>query len=142
MKKHRLMPLLTSNSWSGVVRGAVLRACGVGMSPPEPSKASPKHYGFSISESYADYKHVGAPTMKNKVTGQRVASNQLSWIIRKGDLILPGQPLRQTFVMNCTFETSKVQGNESVRLTFVGANMDEPPATLQGLPPGKSSFVW
>jgi hypothetical protein len=129
-----LTNLTASNSWSGVVRGAVFRCCGIGMDSPLPSKPCPRNYGLCVSETYAEYKHRSNETVKDEMHGRRVVPEQLIWIVRKGDLILPDQPLRRTFGLSCKFTSSQITSNERVRLTFVGTDIDDPPATLKSLP--------
>jgi hypothetical protein len=125
--------LLKGFSWSGVVRGAVFRACGIGMASPDPSMMSPQHYGITVSEAFANHKHHPDDAIKDEYHGRKVVPNQLIWLVRRGDLLLPDEPLVRKFGITCKFSYQQVARKEKVRLTFVGTHLEDPPNSLSQL---------
>jgi hypothetical protein len=107
------------------------------MDAPLASRACPRHYGLCVSESYAEYKHSGHEAVKDQFHGRKIVPEQLIWIVKKGDLILPDEPLKRKFGLSCKFSYSQISNNEKVRLTFVGTESQEPPSRLRVLPKGE-----
>jgi hypothetical protein len=116
-------------------------ACGIGMSTPESSRLAPRHYGINVSEAFAGYKHNHSEAVIDEFHGRPVVQDQLIWLIRKGDLILPDEPLRRKFAISCKFSFQEVSMNKTVRMTFAASNMDEPPSSLSRLPKSKQNLV-
>lgn len=50
--------------------------------------ACSRSYGIAYNETAAIYKYNAADTYRNEVTNTMMALQQLSWLIRRGDLIL------------------------------------------------------
>jgi hypothetical protein len=117
-----------------VVKGAVLKGMGLGTEPCIKVTKSLRHYGFSLSESYAEYKHNNAKTVVDPFHGRKVATNQLEWVIKKGSVILPNEPIRQTLSMGCNFTRANLGAGASVRFVFVATAELSPPSSLENLP--------
>jgi hypothetical protein len=111
------------------------------MAAPEPSRPSQRHYGICVSEIFADYKHGGGEAVKDDYHGRKVVPDQLIWLVRKGDLVPPDEPLMRKFGINCKFSYQQISSNERVRLMFVSTALDEAPSTLREMPKGKPTFA-
>ncbi|KAH0537284.1 hypothetical protein FGG08_005909 [Glutinoglossum americanum] len=120
--------------WSGVVKGAVLRGMGIGMDVPVPVMSCPRHYGICISQVYADWMHNGETTVIDSFNRRQVVPKQLIWLVRRGDVILPGRPIVSTFSTDCKFTRRHLELGESVRMTVVATAIENPPSNLSDLP--------
>jgi hypothetical protein len=98
-----------------------------------------RHYGFSLSESYAHHKHNTAKTVIDPFHGRRVATNQLEWVVKKGSVILPDAPIQQKLSMGCKFTQSNIDKGASIRFIFVATVLNNPPSCLEELPRGMDS---
>ncbi|KAI5807165.1 hypothetical protein EDC01DRAFT_781954 [Geopyxis carbonaria] len=77
---------------TAVVKGAVLR----GLQPLLPSghtggisvtRLARRHYGAPMSTPFIPGRHLESDAYPDPVTGQKMARNQVSWFIRKGDAL-------------------------------------------------------
>lgn len=116
-----------ATSWTAVVKGAVLRGLGIGMTAPSPVKKCPRHFGVVISESYASFKHTQEDMYYDTLDGSKKAKGQLKWLVTKGDLILPEKPTELTFKFARKF---RGEDPKSFRLIFVASTESNPPSRL------------
>lgn len=82
-------------SWTAVVRGAVI--CGIEKNTTQNLiKATPcRHsYGVSVSLLYSDVYHSQRDRVVDDVTKLSLASEQLLWLLNKGDLVRSNAPLK------------------------------------------------
>jgi hypothetical protein len=121
-----------------VVKGAVLRGMGIGMDVAAKAMPCPRHYGICVSQIYADWSHSSEHTVTDHFHGRQVVPNQLAWLIRKGDVILPGGPIVSTFGVECRFTSSQLDLGEDMRIIFVASAADNPPSSLSTLQRGKA----
>jgi predicted RNA binding protein YcfA (HicA-like mRNA interferase family) len=112
---------------------------GMGTAAPKKVEKCLRHYGFSLSESYAHYKHNNAATVVDPFHGRRVATNQLEWVVKKGSVILPDAPIQQKLSMGCNFTQRNIDTGASVRFIFVATAQNNPPTCLDQLPRGQRS---
>lgn len=63
-------------------------------------------------------------------------SEQLVWLVRKGDLILPDEPIVSRFDLEGNFTSKHLISGKSMRIVFVASAIDNPPSTLAELPRG------
>jgi hypothetical protein len=90
-----------------------------------------------VSQIYADWRHTGETTVRDKFHGRAVVPQQLIWLVRKGDVILPDTPLKTSFTVNCRFTQANIDGGESARVVFVATALEEPPTNFSDLPKGE-----
>ncbi|KAF2823206.1 actin-like ATPase domain-containing protein [Ophiobolus disseminans] len=84
IKLHR-----PATSWSAVVQGAVLY--GMEITNRKHTKVMlpcPRNYGVQLNASFAKGVHDPRDQVTNPVTNHVMASKQLTWLIRKGDLLM------------------------------------------------------
>ena len=82
------------DSWTAVVRGAVI--CGIEKQMTQNLiKASPcRHsYGVSVSLLYSDVYHSPRHRIVDDVNKVALASEQMLWLLNKGDLVRSNVPL-------------------------------------------------
>jgi hypothetical protein len=123
------------------VKGAVLKGMGMGTEPCKKVDKCRRHYGLSLTESYAHYKHNNATTVVDPFHGRRVATDQLEWVIKKGSVILPDAPIQKTLTLSCRFTPQNIDTGANVRFVFVATDQGNPPSTLAQLPRGKCKHV-
>ncbi|KIW07011.1 uncharacterized protein PV09_01906 [Verruconis gallopava] len=83
---------MPETSWTAVARGGVI--CGVEKKHLKTlvrTSRSQKSYGIAVDESFS-YANDARDLDTNRLTGKRVARNQMKWLINKGDLILNTTP--------------------------------------------------
>jgi hypothetical protein len=118
------------------VKGAVLRGMGIGMDVAPQVRPCPRHYGISVSQIYADWRHNSERTVTDRFHGKQVAPEQLVWLVRKGDVILPDRPILSTFSVECRFTSKQRESGQNLRITFAASAIDNPPPSLFDLPRG------
>ncbi|KAF2671475.1 hypothetical protein BT63DRAFT_453870 [Microthyrium microscopicum] len=127
--------------WSAVVRGAVLKGMGVGADLPERVKECPRHYGICVSDVFAAWKYDGTDTVKNTYNASQMVHHQVSWLIKKGDVILPDKAIKAKLRVVCQFTDSHVKAGETVRVIFAATNQASPSRNLPDLPIDKNEVV-
>ncbi|RSM12109.1 hypothetical protein CEP52_002587 [Fusarium oligoseptatum] len=121
--------------WTAVTQGSVLRVMGLGANQPAAVGECPRHYGIAASEIWSQWRHGGKDKkkpVKDQVHGHKMAVGQITWLVRKGDVILPDKPIKMIQPVTCAF---KDDGSSSTaRITFCATTMAEAPTTLNQLP--------
>ena len=128
-------------SWTGVAMGAVLMGLGVGMALPVEAYSTPRHYGVCVSQTYAGWKHTDAATTQDRFHGNSVVLDQLIWLVQKGSLVLPDEPIRATCRISCRITPRNIELGEKLRIVFVGCADANPPSILADLPRGMSPDI-
>jgi len=100
------------NSWSGVVKGAVLRAVDIGMKLNIKGTACPRNYGICISRR------------KDRTL------DRITWLVREGDLIPSDKGIEATLVGQCRISSLDLFHARLARVVFVATDMVNPPTTL------------
>ena len=54
-----------------------------------------------------------------------MASNQIFWQVRKGDFIVPGEPISHDIELNVNFTSSEEKAGYGARICFVASSDDE-----------------
>jgi len=125
------------NSWTAVAEGAVLRGAGVGARAPEAAGECPRHYGIAASEPWSRWRHRERESLRaDNVHGRRVAAGQITWLVRKGDVILPGKPIEVRQRVTCSFRNSAAGCGSVAKITFCATALNEAPSSLTRLPAG------
>jgi hypothetical protein len=109
---------------------------GIGMDAAVSARPCPRHYGICASQMYADWRHSREEAVKDRFHGRQVVPDQLIWIIRKGDVILPGEPIASTISVECRFTSRHLDSGENMRVTFVTSTSENPPSNMSSLPRG------
>lgn len=102
----------------------------MGMAAAPTVRSCPRHYGICVSHKYEEWKNLGEATVKDTFHGQRMVPDQLFWLIRQGDAILPFDPITTQFGVRCKFTKQQYDLGSSVRITFVASSILEPPSTM------------
>lgn len=113
-----------------MVKGALLRGMGIGVETAAIVHSCPRHYGICVSQIYAELTNVNQPSRRQKVT------EQLVWLVRKRDLILPDEPIVLVFDLECRFTSKHLSLGKNMRIIFVASDIDNPPFSLAELPRG------
>lgn len=109
---------------------------GIGMDVAPKVKPCPRHYGICVAQAYADWRHGSDRAVTDTFHGRQVVPDQLFWLIRKGDVILPDEAIVSTFAITCRFTKGALEAGDSVRVIFVATDMVTPPSSLSKLPTG------
>jgi hypothetical protein len=120
-------------SWSGVVKGAVLRGVGIGMDVAPDVRSCPRHYAICVNELYAGWRHKEEQAVTDHVLGKQIVPQQLIWLIRKGDVILPDAPIVSSYVVENRFTSKQRDSRVSLRITFAASAIENPPSNLSDL---------
>lgn len=128
------------NCWIGVVKGAILRGMGIGMAAAATVRPCPRHYGICVSQKYEAWRNSSDNTVRDSFNGETMVPDQLFWLIRKGDAILPDGPIVSNFSVRCKFTRQQYDRGSGVRITFVASSTHSPPTTLAKLPRGMASL--
>lgn len=99
----------------------------MGMEVAAKANSCPRHYGICVSQIYAELTDVDRPSRRPVVT------EQLVWLVRRGDLILPDEPIVSRLDLECRFTSKHLNLGESMRIIFVASAIDNPPSTLAEL---------
>lgn len=105
---------------------------GIGADEPAKVKSCPRHYGICASQIYADWKHDSRHAVEDRFHGRQVVPEQLIWLVRQGDVILPDEPIVSIFDVECRFASLE----QSIRIIFVASAIEDPPSDLGNLPRG------
>ncbi|KAI8665736.1 hypothetical protein NCS56_01010700 [Fusarium sp. Ph1] len=123
--------------WTAVTQGSVLRVMGLGASQPTAVQACPRHYGIAASEEWSQWRHGGKgqkSPVKDQVHGHKMAVGQITWLVRKGDVIIPDNPIKTTQPVTCAFKDDYLGGSSTARITFCATTMTDAPTALDQLP--------
>ncbi len=114
-------------SWTAVVKGAVM--CGMGMGAHNAVLVKPvsRHYGIIGSENHTAWKHQDARIVVDQVHGSKMALDQITWLINKGDVILPTRPIRAGCRIACTYRQGHINNQSTLRVRFCATREEEPP---------------
>lgn len=113
---------------------------GLGASQPTAVQACPRHYGIAASEKRSQWRHGGKgqkSPVKDQVHGHKMAVGQITWLVRKGDVIIPDNPIKTTQPVTCAFKDDYLGGSSTARITFCATTMTDAPTALDQLPEGK-----
>ncbi|KAF2866044.1 hypothetical protein BDV95DRAFT_584773 [Massariosphaeria phaeospora] len=114
------------DGWSAVVQGAVLTGAGTGATVPAPVQRIPRYYGVCMSEIYQDWKDGGADQLATDwYNGKQIVPDAITWLVRQGDVVLPGTNLERDFAVDCKFTSDMYKNGSSARITFVAARVDD-----------------
>lgn len=108
---------------------------GIGMDMVARATLCPRHYGVCVSQIYADWVHNNEQAVTDKFRRQ-IVPQQLIWLIRKGDVILPDEPLVSTLSVECRFTSRDIDSNGDMRIIFVSSTANNPPSDISNLPRG------
>lgn len=78
-------------SWLAVVYGAVTKGIEQVFEGHARGTRIRRHYGVSTSQPFSSFRHSEEDAYSDPFDGEKKAGKQMSWLIRKGDLLLPGQ---------------------------------------------------
>lgn len=100
----------------------------MGMEVAAKVNSCPRHYGICVSQIYAELTDV------DRSSRRQVVTEQLVWLVRRGDLILPDEPVVSRFDLECRFTSKHLDLGKSMRIIFVASAIDNPPSRLTELP--------
>jgi hypothetical protein len=85
-----------SLGWAAVARGAVLKGIELDSTSARSLSPSPRHYGFSTSQPFLARKHSEEDAYFDPFDGGRKARDQMTWLVRKGDVLISDKPKEVT----------------------------------------------
>lgn len=104
----------------------------MGMEVAAKVRPCPRHYGICVSQIYDELTDV------DRSSRRQVVTEQLVWLVRRGDLILPDEPIRSRLDLECRFTPKHLNLGKVMRILFVASAMDNPPSTVAELSKGKA----
>ncbi|KAK3343427.1 hypothetical protein B0T25DRAFT_464384 [Lasiosphaeria hispida] len=115
--------------WTAVAQGGVLCAMGIGANNAVLAKPCPKHYGISGAEALSPWKHrdAGIRLSADRIHGGNMALDQITWLVRKGDIVLPDCPVEASCRVACSFVPTQIRDGSTMRVTFCATDMEQPP---------------
>lgn len=118
-----------SEGWSAVVRGAVLCGAGIGVKNAVHVKSCPRHFGVSGNEVLTSWKHpyVNVDIDADEVHGTNMAMSQIKWLIQKGDVLIPDQPIQASCTIECSIKHHNLGDGTTLWVTICATDSDEPP---------------
>lgn len=114
---------------------------GIGMDVAARVKLCPRHYGICVSQIYADWMHNNGQAVIDRFQ-RHVVPQQLIWLIRKGDVILPDEPIVSTLSAECRFTSRDIDSGQSMRIAFVTSTAHNPPSNMSNLSRGMARFLY
>jgi hypothetical protein len=110
--------------WVAVVRGAVAR--GIEMAAEDATLKSRvrRHYGVSTSQPFSAVKHSENDAYIDSFDGEKKASHQMSWLIKKGDTLHSTKPKIGSVVICRRFG---IEDPRAFHTTIVACDDDEVP---------------
>ncbi|KAF2737635.1 actin-like ATPase domain-containing protein [Polyplosphaeria fusca] len=111
-----------TDGWSAVVRGAVLTGAGIGAPLPPRVSQAPRNYGICLSHVYQEWSSLSPDeVVVDSFDGRHMVRDTMTWLIRQGDLILPGQPLKKVSSVELRFTGNEHATGRGVIIPFVAA---------------------
>lgn len=132
----KLLMYLLLYSWSGVAKGAVLTGMGLGAEALAEVVFCPRHYGFCADKKYDNLSGPAVVPTVRKYSAAPVAPDQVSWLVRQKDAILPGSPIVATFDVRFSYGTSMSSSNQKLQLRFVATELAVAPSDISQVPAG------
>ncbi|KAF3929591.1 hypothetical protein ABW19_dt0208497 [Dactylella cylindrospora] len=112
------------SAWSAVARGAVL--WGLQGDLVVDKRRCRRHYGTELLKHFDPMVHSEVDAMISTFSGLKMAKNQISWIINRGD----NTDSNKRFRLSCV--TSFHRGDKLIHTTqLVACDSDEPPSNLR-----------
>jgi hypothetical protein len=101
----------------------------------------PKHYGVCLYEPYEEWREDQNATsvVKNPLTKRDVVPDQITWLARKGDSIIPGYPLEVSTPLQVRVSTTQYRSGVSMRVTFVSTSLSQAPNNISHFKKGKKA---
>lgn len=119
-----LLVMQPSSAWTAVVKGAVLR--GVSGHDLVSSRKSRRYYGLRLNVVFQEGVHPVSAKFWDDYDQCYRASNQMVWMVRKGDTVLSNTPILETVCVNVT----AMSGNHTTNLFY--CDDDEAPSQYTG----------
>jgi len=89
LKLRKIQLRRPDTSWTAVVRGAVIHGIEkLDNKNLTIMKGCPRSYGIKLSEAYSGIRHNPSDSYTDSFTNRTMASAQMIWLIKKGDLLL------------------------------------------------------
>jgi hypothetical protein len=92
----------------------------------------PRSYGVCLDELHRGW-HDQSQIGRSGVTGQSVLKGRIKWLVNRGDIIIPGQPIVSSIDFEAQVSTSQYLQGASVRVVFVATSLPDPPGDVSGL---------
>lgn len=116
------------HSWPAVARGAVMHAAQRKTDHFVYMEACRRNYGVKTSQPFSSFSHSEGETYLDPFDSEKKAENQMTWLVRKGDLMLSNTPKYASLEICCKFGANYT-GNFCTRL-FANDDDEPPPGHL------------
>lgn len=124
-------------SWTAVVRGAALHGIEKHLLKSYvKTQESRRYYGFCQDKAEIINQKEQPDDYVDSTTGKRMAKNQMTWVVNRGDLILPSSIHGAEKILAFSFR----DGDEKVFTISIYEYLDDdeyPPMRLKGARSGK-----
>jgi hypothetical protein len=94
----------------------------------------PRHYGICTSQEYVDWRDGNIETARDGFDGRRMVPDQFIWLVKKGDIIIPGKSIASTYDIQCKFARRHRESGEEVQMIVAATALEKPPSNLSNLP--------
>lgn len=119
-------------SWTAVVRGAVIHGIEKVNRPNVVfMKTCPQSYGIVLNETFRGSKFRSEDRYTDPITGDVQAHGQITWLIKKGDLILSNEGKTSEKEFRVTFHGTEEAGERKKKLSIYGYDDDDLPDRFQ-----------
>lgn len=119
-------------SWTAVVRGAVIHGIEKANRPNVIfMRTCPRSYGIVLNEAFLGSKFRREDRYTDPITGDVVAHGQITWLVKKGDLILSNEGKASEKEFRVTFHGTGEAGERRKKLTIYEYEDDDLPDRFQ-----------
>jgi hypothetical protein len=113
-----------------VVKGAMLAGMGIGREAPAKMRLCPKHYGISLHMPYEKWEGERRDTVKHSPINTALVEHEITWLIHKGDVILPETPIMDSYSFLRNISKSQCKPGMVWTIAFVATPLEDAPSNL------------
>jgi hypothetical protein len=115
-------------SWSAVVRGAVMHGIEKSSRPNVVyMKTCPRSYGIVLNETFKGSKFRSEDLCADSITGEAQAQGQITWLVKKGDLVLSNEGKTSEKEFRVTFTSGRDMNERKKQLSIYEYEDDDLP---------------
>lgn len=82
----------SDHCWAAVARGAVMHGLQKRTENVVYMRSAARNYGVKTQQPFSAFKHSADTICQDPFDAQQKAENQMTWLVKKGDLILSNTP--------------------------------------------------
>ena len=107
---------------------------GLGMVPGDRLQTSPVNVGVCLIQPHQAYKHGAAVELHRKKDlfyGGTIVSDQISWLVQKGDVIPPGESIEAAKAIRIDYNVYEYEEGKTMLLQWVITRRDRSPTSIR-----------